>query len=91
MNLTRRGPRFTFQKRIPSDLTARFGASPIRLPLPPCGAREAQRLAALLGGQLEKAHTTRTNLPGGELERSAKPARLASSRLRKPSPPEREA
>lgn len=53
MNLTRRGPRFTFQKRVPSDLAERFGASPIRLPLPPCGAREAQRLAALLGGQLE--------------------------------------
>lgn len=44
MNLTRRGPRFTFQKRVPSTWPT---DSALRLALPPCGAREAQRIAAL--------------------------------------------
>ncbi|HZD24996.1 MAG TPA: DUF6538 domain-containing protein, partial [Alphaproteobacteria bacterium] len=53
MNLWRRGGRFTFQKRIPSDLVPRLGASPARLALPACGVREARRTAALLGGLAE--------------------------------------
>lgn len=53
MFLTRRGARFTFQKRVPADLVPLFGPAPIRLLLPPCGAREARRSAALLGGVTE--------------------------------------
>src|SRR3546814_12770683 len=53
MNLWQRGSRFTFQKRIPGDLVPVLGASPVRLALPPCGRRDAQRVAALLGGTAE--------------------------------------
>jgi hypothetical protein len=53
MNLWRRGSRFTFQKRVPSDLVPVLGATPIRLALPRCGSRQAARLAALLGGTAE--------------------------------------
>src|SRR3546814_13303124 len=53
MNPWQRGSRFTFQKRIPSDLVPVLGATPIRLTLPPCGRRQADRLAAILGGTAE--------------------------------------
>jgi len=53
MNLWRRGSRFTFQKRVPSDLVPVLGATPIRVILPRCGRRQAERLAALLGGSAE--------------------------------------
>jgi len=53
VNIWQRGSGFTFQKRIPSDLVGALGASPIRLVLPPCGKRKAERAAAVLNGVAE--------------------------------------
>jgi len=54
VHLARRGGRFTFQNGSPTDLVACFGAAPVRLLLPPCGGREARRLAILLAGAVEQ-------------------------------------
>lgn len=74
MHLWRKNHRFAFQKRIPADLVLILGASPIRIPLPPLGAREAQRLALQVAAAMDvemegiRRMAVPTSVSRGELE-----------------------
>jgi integrase len=65
--LWRRGSRWCFQIRIPTELHAILGRSPLRIPLPPVRASEARRIARHLAGNAEgefRRMSTLENLRG---------------------------